>query len=123
MRQTGTRLTLKLGALVFGGSALLLLICPQLFLHLLGIDSTKDMQWAMRMIGVSVFALAGNMWQNANNSSVHGVKIVGQVMFLSAAGLGALTLMIPGEMTLFGYGYAAIGFAFSLSYLINLFRD
>jgi len=33
-----------------------------------------------------------------------------------------LTLMIPGEITWFSYIYAAIGFGFGLSYLINILR-
>jgi len=31
-------------------------------------------------------------------------------------------LLIPVELTWFGYLYAAIGFGFSLSYLVNLAR-
>jgi hypothetical protein len=30
--------------------------------------------------------------------------------------------MIPGEITWFSYFYAAIGFGFGLSYLINILR-
>jgi hypothetical protein len=46
-----------------------------------------------------------------------------RVMAVSAAGLGVLTLMIPVEtLTWFDYAYAAVGFGFSLAYLVGLFK-
>jgi hypothetical protein len=33
-----------------------------------------------------------------------------------------LTLLIPAQLTWFAYLYAAIGFGFGLSYLINIVR-
>jgi hypothetical protein len=45
-------------------------------------------------------------------------------MALSAAALGALTLLIPVKtLTWFDYVYAAIGFGFSLAYLVGLARS
>lgn len=77
----------------------------------------------MRMIAVTLIALAGNMWSNSNNSSDAAVGNVAKVMCVSATGLGVLTLMIPVSITWFGYMYAAIGFGFGLSYLINIVRQ
>jgi Ca2+/H+ antiporter len=77
----------------------------------------------MRMIGITVFALAGNMWNNAGQSSDARVENVAKVMCLSAASLGVLTLMIPVKLTGFSYVYAAIGFGFAISYAFNLFRS
>jgi hypothetical protein len=34
--------------------------------------------------------------------------------------LGALTLIIPTTLSWFAYLYAAVGFGFALSYLVNL---
>jgi hypothetical protein len=75
------------------------------------------------MIGVTVFALAGNMWLNSEQISVTRLMQVAQVMFISAAGLGLSTLLIPAELTWFTYLYAAIGFAFAISYFMNLIRN
>ena len=75
------------------------------------------------MIGITVFALAGNMWNNAGQSSDARVENVAKVMCLSAASLGALTLMIPVKLTWFSYVYAAIGFGFAISYAFNLIRS
>lgn len=118
----GLRRTLQAGAGVFGLSALFLIALPHVFLELLGIDTNDQLQWSMRMIGITVFALAGNMWNNAKQEQETRVINVARVMCLSAALLGLLTLMIPAELTWFAYFYAAIGFSFSISYLINLIK-
>lgn len=118
----GIRMTLRAGSIVFGFSAILLIFLPKLFLELLNMDSTSQLQWSMRMIGITVFALAGNLWNNAQQSDEKRVIYVGRVMCLSAALLGLLTLLIPVSLSWFGYLYAAIGFGFSLSYLLNLIK-
>jgi hypothetical protein len=123
MYQHGVKQTLKAGSLVFGLSAIFLLIAPAQFLDLLELDSNDQMVWSMRMIGITLLALAGNMWQNSKlNNSAAGVKFVGRLMFISALALGVLTIFIPTELTPFSVIYAAIGLSFALLYLINLVR-
>ena len=122
MRVSALRKTLKAGSLVFGSSAIFLLAAPAVFLDLMALDSSDQMQWSMRMIAITVFALAGNMWNNSGQSSVDRVVNVARVMFISALTLGILTLMVPVELTRFTYMYAAIGFGFAISYLMNLTR-
>ena len=122
MNYSSMRTTLKAGSVVFGASALFLLILPKSFLDLLGLEGGDVLVWSMRMIAITLVALAGNMWNNAQNSSDHGVGIVAKVMCVSATGLGVLTLMIPGEITWFTCLYAAVGFGFGLTYLINILR-
>ena len=122
MGLNGIRKTLQAGSIVFGLSALFLVLLPRLFLELLGMDSSDQLQWSMRMIGITVFALAGNLWNNAHHESQSRVVNVARIMCVSAALLGVLTLLIPVPLTWFGYLYAAIGFGFSLSYLINLIK-
>ena len=81
------------------------------------------MVWSMRMIGIILFALAGNMWQNSKiTNNAAGLKYVGIVMVLAAAGLGFLTIFIPATLNPFTIGYAVIGFSFALVYLINLIK-
>ena len=117
---SGIKKTLQAGATVFGASALLLIVLPKLFLELLGMETTDQLQWSMRMIGITVFALAGNMWNNSKQHDDKKVVNVARIMCLSAALLGALTLLIPVTLTWFGYLYAAIGFGFAISYALNL---
>ena len=122
MYQHGIKSTLKVGSIVFGASALFLLIAPALFLDLLGSDDSKHMVWSMRMIAITLLALAGNMWQNAKLNNASSLGFVAKVMFIAAAGLGFLTIFIPNELTPFAIAYAIIGFSFSISYLVNLIR-
>jgi hypothetical protein len=122
MYQHGVKQTLKAGSIVFGLSALFLLISPKIFLDLLGVSTNNEMIWSMRMIAVTLIALAGNMWQNSKLNNASSLGYVGRVMFVAAAGLGFLTIFIPASLTPFSIGYAAIGFGFSISYLINLIR-
>ena len=122
MNYQASRKTLRAGSLVFGASALFLLVLPNIFLDLLGLENSDVLVWSMRMIAITLFALAGNMWNNSRNSTDRGVGNVAQVMCVSATGLGVLTLLIPGELTWFSYLYAAVGFGFGLTYLINILR-
>jgi hypothetical protein len=123
MYQHGIKSTLRAGSVVFGLSALFLLIAPALFLDLLGSDDSKHMVWSMRMIAITLLALAGNMWQNAKLNTASSLGFVAKVMFIAAAGLGFLTIFIPHELTPFAIAYAIIGFSFSISYLVNLIRN
>ncbi len=117
------RTILKAGSTVFGLSAILLIAAPGVFLDLLNLDSLSEpLQWSMRMIGITLVALAGNMWINSTNPSDESVRRVGTLMAVAATSLGVLTLLIPAELYWFGYLYAAVGFGFGLSYLIALLQ-
>lgn len=115
------RRILKTGATVFGLSAVLLLLAPGLFLELLGLNGSDDaLAWSMRMIGITLVALALNMWLNSTNPDDAVVRHVGQVMAVCATALGILTLLIPTSFTWFAIVYAAIGFGFGLAYVLAL---
>jgi hypothetical protein len=122
MDYTLLRKTLQAGSIVFGLSALFLLAFPALFLELLGIEESDPLIWSMRMIAITLFALAGNMWNNSKQAEDSRVANVAKVMCLSATALGVLTLMIPAELTWFSYVYAGIGFGFAISYLVGMIK-
>ena len=77
MYQHGIKNTLKGGAVVFGASAIFLLAAPEVFLDLLGLEDSAELIWAMRMIGITLIALAGNMWQNAKSTNAGVIRFVG----------------------------------------------
>jgi len=116
------RTILKFGSLVFGISALFLLIAPTTFLELLNLETSESLEWSMRMIAITLIALTGNMLSVSRFGSETSVLFSARIMIVSAAGLGALTLLIPAEFTWFTIAYAAIGFLFSLAYLSALLR-
>ena len=116
------RKILKAGAIVFGLSSLFLVILPGVFLNLLQLDDSSALSWSMRMIGITVFALAGNLWNNAGQAEERRVGNVAKIMCLSAAALGVVTLLIPAHLSWFTFLYSAIGFGFSTAYLISIFK-
>ena len=119
----GIRVTLRIGAVVFGMSALLLLVVPGVFLDLLRLDgASAPLQWSMRMIGLTLVALAGQMAIVSRSGSDRAIVAAGTVMAIVATGLGVLTLTIPAELGWFSVLYAAVGFAFGLAYLVLLVR-
>ena len=113
---------LRLGSLVFGLSAIALLFAPRLFLNLLGISGTQDLDWSMQMIGVTLVALTGNMFLVSIHASDVGVLWAARVMQVAAFGLGVLTLFIPSGVNWFVIIYALIGFGFSAGYTLLLLK-
>jgi hypothetical protein len=116
------RTILKFGSTVFGLSALFLLITPKTFLELLNLETSESLEWSMRMIAITLIALTGNMLSVSRFGSETSVLFSARVMVVSAAALGALTLLIPAEFGWFTIAYAAVGFLFSVAYLSALLR-
>jgi len=114
------RKVLRTGALVFGLSGFFLLIAPGTFLGLLQLEKSNALIWSMRMIGITVFALAGNLWNNAGQSDDRRLGNVAKVMCVSAAALGIVTLLVPAYLSWFTILYSAIGFGFSIAYLLAI---
>ena len=111
------RLVLRAGSVVFGLSAIALVVAPSLFNELLGLVSTADLEWSMRMTGITLVALAGNMFSHSTRGSVESVRLAGFVMMFSAFALGVLTLLIGVPFTWFTIAYAIVGFGFSAAYM------
>lgn len=116
------RKVLKTGAIVFGLSALALIAVPGIFNQLLNLDSTPALEWAMRMIGITLVALSGNMYSVASLGNEKAVAFSGRLMLVSAAGLGLITLLIPTSHNWFTISYALVGFGFSAAYAVALSR-
>lgn len=115
------RLVLLAGSIVFGLSALALLAVPAIFNSLLGLATSPELEWAMRMIGITLVALSGNMFSVSSRGSDASVLFSGRVMLVSAFGLGLLTLLLPVELNWFAIAYSAVGFGFSAAYALVLF--
>lgn len=119
---TQLRYTLRAGATVFGLSAGGLIVFPAFFLELLGLEPELPLMWSMVMMGIALVALAGNMVVVSVSARDGGVRMASVVMLFAAAGLGMITLLIPVAYTWFTLAYAAVGFGFSLAYLVGLLR-
>jgi hypothetical protein len=116
------RLVLRAGATVFGLSALLLIALPRFFTDLLGMAGSNDLDWSMRMIGLTLVALTGNMLVVSLHGSDKGVLLSARVMQFAAFGLGLITLLIPTGWNWFVILYALVGFGFSVAYTVFLLQ-
>lgn len=119
---TFLRYVLRSGALVFGLSAIALIVAPSFFLGLLGLEQTSPLVWSMVMIGITLVALTGNMAVVSWTASDRGVLAASVVMAFAAAGMGIITLLIPVVYTWFTIVYAIVGFGFSTAYVVGLLR-
>ena len=119
---TFLRYTLRVGASVFGLSAIALILVPSFFLELLGMEVTPPLVWSMVLIGVTLVALTGNMAVVSFTATDRGVQAASVVMMLASGGLGVTTLLIPVPLTWFSIIYALIGFGFSTVYVVGLTR-
>jgi len=114
------RWILRSGAVVFGVSALWLLIAPGFFLGLLGLDESLALNWSMWMIAITLIALTGNMGVVSFFGPPAAVIASSVVMVVGAGGLGFVTLLIPAPITWLSVIYALVSFGFSATYLVGL---
>lgn len=117
LSESRVRAVLRAGSLVFGLSAIALVVAPKLFNELLGLVSTTELEWSMRMTGITLVALAGNMFAHSTRGTAQSVRFAGFVMMGSAFALGVLTLLIGVPLTWFTIAYAIVGFGFSAAYM------
>ena len=113
---------LRLGALVFAISSLVLFLAPRVFTDLLGLPGSLNLDWSMQLSGVTILTLGGLMFVIAQAGSTNSVLWADRVMMVGAFGLGVMTLLIPTGVTWFVILYALIGFGFSSAYLVFLAR-
>lgn len=120
---SAVRKVLLTGSTVFGLSAIALVATPQFFNELLGLASNPALEWSMRMTGITLVALAGNMFAHARKGSDEGVQLAARVMMFSAFALGVLTLLLPTALNWFTILYAAVGFSFSAAYAFFILKN
>jgi hypothetical protein len=116
------RKVLASGSLVFGLSAIALIAVPEVFSDLLWLPNNPELDWAMRMMGIILVALSGNMYLVSKHGTDKAVLFSGRLMLFSAAGLGVVTLTIPTNGSWFAQAYAMVGFGFSAAYAWALTR-
>jgi hypothetical protein len=116
------RKVLAAGSLVFGLSAIALIAVPEVFSDLLWLPNNPELDWAMRMMGIILVALSGNMYLVSKHGTDKAVLFSGRLMLVSAAALGVITLTIPTNGSWFAQAYAMVGLGFSAAYAWALAR-
>ena len=108
---------LAAGAAVFIVSALALLIAPGWFGELLGLRPSVEGEWALRMVGACLVALAGQMWL-VRRTDRAGVRGAAAVMIVGGGLMTLLTVFLPADegWTLFRWLYLLFGSSFMIAY-------
>lgn len=116
------RTIVGLGASVFSVSAVALLVAPTLFAQWLGIATTPDVGWSLRLMGAVLVALAGLMFlvRRGNEQTVRRAALV---MIVGGGLMTLVTLIAPGDPTLLRYAYAFVGASFCVAYVVALIRS
>jgi len=121
--QLKVKTVLLAGGLVFGVSAVVLVLAPNYFISLLLLTPEPGLTWSMRLMGITLIALSGNLIGISIWGSPRLLTYVGDVMLVSAALLGVLTLLIPAKLGWFTLLYSAVGFGFSAAYAMALLNQ
>lgn len=115
------KIVLAAGAAVFAVTAVVLLVLPGLFADLLGLRSSVELEWALRMMGAVLVALAGQMWlvRRADRAAIRGAAAV---MILGGGLMTLLTVFLPAESdwTLMRWLYLLFGSSFMIAYAVLL---
>ena len=108
---------LAVGASIFAVSAIVLLVLPAFFAELLGLRSSPELEWALRMMGAVLVALAGQMWlvRRADRAAIRGAA---SVMILGGGLMTLLTVFLPADdgWTLMRWLYLLFGSTFVIAY-------
>jgi hypothetical protein len=107
------------GALVFAISAIALLLAPSSLAELLGLTSSADVTWTLRLMGAVLIALSGQMFlvRRGDERTVRSAAIV---MLIGGGLMTVVTFLAPGDWTLLRVAYAVFGTAFCAAYIIAL---
>lgn len=107
------------GALVFAVSAVALLLAPGGLADLLGLTSSADVSWALRLMGAVLVALAGQMFL-VRRGDKRTVQTAAVVMVIGGGLMTVVTFLAPGDWTLLRVAYAVFGTVFCVAYVIAL---
>jgi hypothetical protein len=110
------RMILSVGSSFFLIAGALLFVVPDSFAAWIGLEASDAVAWTLRMLGVVLMALAGQMWL-VRRARDHPVLGAGAVMMVASILLTALTITLPGEWTPLRWALLGAGAVFALAYL------
>ena len=109
-----------IGAIVFAGSSVALLVDPNAFLIYIGLENSESTIWSFRLTGLVLVALSAHMATTSRHAADPAFRRATLVMILVSSGLAALTYMAPGEITTGRWVFVGVGIGFAALYLITL---
>lgn len=93
-------LLLRSTALLLGVTALALIIRPGNAISIIGLTSSRELEWGFRLIGITNLALAAFISLVAAFLGERGLRQAAAIMILTSAATAVLLLFMPGGWNL-----------------------
>ncbi len=89
-------LLLRSTALLLGVSALALLIRPGSAISIIGLTSSRELEWSFRLLGIGNLGLGALLTLAAAFLGERGLRQAAVILLLTSAGTFVLTIFLPG---------------------------
>lgn len=113
-------LLLRSTALLLGVMALALIIRPGNAISIIGLTSSRELEWGFRLIGITNLALAAFISLVAAFLGERGLRQAAAIMILTSAATAVLLLFMPGEWNLWKILLILLQIAMAAGYFFAL---
>ena len=113
-------LLLRSTALLLGVMALALIIRPGNAISIIGLTSSRELEWGFRLIGITNLALAALISLAAAFLGERGLRQAAAIMILTSAATAVLQLFMPGEWNLWKILLILLQIAMAAGYFFAL---
>ena len=113
-------LLLRSTALLFGVMALALIIRPGNAISIIGLTSSRELEWGFRLIGITNLALAALISLAAAFLGERGLRQAAAIMILTSAATAVLLFFMPGGWNLWKMLLILLQIAMAAGYFFAL---
>ncbi len=113
-------LLLRSTALLLGVMALALIVRPGNAISIIGLTSSRELEWCFRLIGITNLALAALISLAAAFLGERGLRQAAAIMILTSAATAVLLLFMPGEWNLWKILLILLQIAMAAGYFFAL---
>lgn len=113
-------LLLRSTAFIFGLSALAFIIRPEIAISIIGLTSSRELEWSFRAIGIANLSLAALMSLAAAFLGERGLRQTAAIMILTSAATAVLLLIMPGGWNLWKILLLLLQIALAAGYFFAL---
>ena len=113
-------LLLRSTALLLGVMALALIIRPGNAISIIGLTSSRELEWGFRLIGITNLALAALISLAAAFLGERGLRQAAAIMILTSAATAVLLLFMPGGWNLWQILLMLLQIAMAAGYFFAL---
>ena len=113
-------LLLRSTALLLGVMALALIVRPGNAISVIGLTSSRELEWGFRLIGISNLALAALISLAAAFLGERGLRQAAAIMILTSAATAVLLLFMPGGWNLWQILLMLLQIAMAAGYFFAL---